>query len=107
MTWTIETLKEHFDQRFKDNSIAIIAALKSQEKAVATANKSLERRFEGVNEFRATLSDQQRTFIPRSEVEVLIRGLDERVDLLAKKQINWGAIGLILGVIIAAAGLMI
>jgi hypothetical protein len=38
-----------------------------------------------VNEFRGTLDNQQRTLIPRSEVDVMVRGLDEKIGNLTKQ----------------------
>lgn len=43
------------------------AALEAADKAIAKAESATEKRFEGVNEFRAQLADQTRTFIPRTE----------------------------------------
>lgn len=43
------------------------AALEAAEKAITKAEVATEKRFESVNEFRAQLSDQTRTFMPRTE----------------------------------------
>lgn len=74
--WTVQTLKEYMDQRFI-----------SLQLAVTKAEEATEKRFEGVNEFRNTLADQQRTFIPRAEYEsghiglhVEVSELKERLD---------------------------
>lgn len=58
---------------------AVQAALAGQEKAVQKAEAAADKRFEGVNEFRGQLADQQRTFIPRQEVEVLHKGINDRI----------------------------
>ncbi len=56
-------------------------ALSTMEKAVNKAEASVERRFEGVNEFRKTLSDQTATFLPRVEYtarhDALINSINE------------------------------
>jgi homoserine kinase len=86
-------LREHFEavlaerdiryqQRFEAQTKAIDAALSSAEKAVTKAETATERRFEGVNEFRQTLSDQAATFISRVEYAAL----EKRVTELATKQ---------------------
>jgi hypothetical protein len=93
MSWTIETLKQHLEammaesdrrhgQQFADSQKAIEAALSAAKEAVTKAEHASEKRFEGVNEFRSTLADQQRTLMPRTEVEVLFQGLTERVKKL-------------------------
>lgn len=92
--WTIETLNLHLqrqiddlhsmlDERYAMQSKAVDAALASQqaitqsalmaaEKAVSKAETAAEKRFEGLNEFRQTLSDQANLFITRSEAMSII-----------------------------------
>src|SRR5678810_673441 len=62
----------------------ISAALAAADRAVMKAEVATEKRFESVNEFRGTLDQQQRTLIPRSEVEVLMRGVEEKIRTNAK-----------------------
>lgn len=52
------------------------AALQAAKEAVTKAEMATERRFESVNEFRQTLSDQAGTFISRTE----FNSLKERMD---------------------------
>ncbi len=95
--WTVDTLKEHLDaivaandtryeQRFVDQKVAVDAALNAAERAVMKAETATERRFEGVNEFRAQLADQQRTFLPRAEYEARHNTVTDRLDLLERSQ---------------------
>ena len=62
----------------------ISAALAAADRAVMKAETATEKRFESVNEFRGTLDNQQRTLIPRSEVDVLVKGLEEKIAQLTK-----------------------
>ncbi len=89
--WTPSLLKALMDQRFADNEKALVATLASVERkaasellatkeAVLKAELANERRFESVNEFRGTLSDQQRLLIPRQEVTVEFSNLREKID---------------------------
>ena len=89
--WTIDTLREHFDDKAAsvekkfDEALtlrdqALKSAYESQRVALEKAEQTLEKRFDSVNEFRESLSDQQRTFIPRKEVEVLFAALGDRID---------------------------
>ncbi|GAC1497471.1 MAG: hypothetical protein NVS1B6_03140 [Steroidobacteraceae bacterium] len=55
------------------------AAMHAAQEAVNKAEAASERRFAGVNEFRAQLGDQQRTLMPRAEVEVLVAGLTDKI----------------------------
>lgn len=63
----------------------ISAALASADRAVLKAETATEKRFESVNEFRGTLDNQQRTLIPRSEVDVMVKGLEEKIAQLTKQ----------------------
>lgn len=65
---------------------AVNAALEAAERAVLKAEAASEKRFEGVNEFRETLADQQRTLLPRAEAEIRFHALDERLAQLATRQ---------------------
>lgn len=99
--WTVETLRMHllaiikandlrYDQRFEAQLNAfnvafaaeqdfVKAALAAADKAVAKAETAAEKRFEAINEFRQSLSDQSRLQMPRSECEKLIEALKERI----------------------------
>lgn len=77
--------KEATTAAFAAQEKAINAALASAERAVLKAELATEKRFESVNEFRGTLDNQQRTLIPRSEVDVLVRGLEEKIAQLTKQ----------------------
>jgi hypothetical protein len=100
------TLREHletmlverdkrYEQKFNDTKIAVDAALIAADKAVAAAlagqkeavtkaEVAAEKRFESVNEFRSTLSDQQRNLMPRVEVEIMMKSVAEKIDGLSK-----------------------
>jgi hypothetical protein len=94
--WTVSTLKEHFDELRAADQRAVQAALASAEKAVSaalTASKEAvtkaetasEKRFDSVNEFRKTLSDQTSTFLPRPEYEAKHENLKELIAQVDKK----------------------
>lgn len=89
--WTLESLAQHMltlisehDKRYEERHQAqkelVALALVSAKEAVTKAETASDRRFEGVNEFRATLADQQRTLMPRQEVELLIKNMSSRLD---------------------------
>ena len=104
--WTIDSLRYHLEQlasdlalrheqRFEAQEKAVQVQLVAQEKAVAAAlaaqkeavNKSeasYDKRFDAVNEFRAQLSDQGRTFLPRNEADARFAAMAEKIDALQK-----------------------
>jgi hypothetical protein len=120
--WTIDTLKAHVERRFNDlgrllddrdiaNKTAMQAALAAAKEAVDKANTANEKRFEATNEFRAQLSDQSATFLPRSEADVKIGALAEKIITLeaaarSQKQL-FTALGGIATLLISAAFLVI
>jgi DNA-binding helix-hairpin-helix protein with protein kinase domain len=67
---------------FSAQTQAINAALASADRAVSKAEIAAEKRFEGVNEFRAQLGDQQRTLMPRTEAENRLNTLAEKIGVL-------------------------
>jgi len=81
----IGALDRLLSRRMDDADKAISAALASAEKAVTKAETSAERRFEAVNEFRKTLSDQASTFIPRGEYDTAYDALTGRVTANAER----------------------
>ena len=103
----IDANDQRYAQRFDAQEKAVAAALSAADRAVLKAEAAAEKRFEGVNEFRQTLADQQRTLMPRAEVEVLratsekdVGELKKRLDTLTAERAGvkggWGyAVGLI------------
>ena len=104
--WTVDTLREHLEtvlserdlrlqQRFDAQQAALDAAMIAAKEAVATAmtaakeatakaELAADKRFEAVNEFRQTLTDQQQTFIARPEAMAAIERNTERTQDVAK-----------------------
>jgi len=76
--------KAAVDASFAAQKEAINAALAAADRAVSKAELATEKRFESVNEFRGTLDNQQRTLIPRSEVDVMIKGVEEKISNITK-----------------------
>ncbi len=66
---------------------AVQAALDAAKEAVAKQDAASEKRFESVNEFRAQLGDQVRTFAPREFVEGQLSAIDKRLqDMMVARQ---------------------
>lgn len=79
------TLREYVDARFNSQEQAMSAALAAADRAVAKAEAASEKRFEAVNEFRASLNDQTRTLVPRAEHEQAVRALSEKIEVLTAR----------------------
>jgi hypothetical protein len=67
---------EHLDQVRHETAVAFA----SSDRAISKAESSNEKRFEAVNEFRAQLNDQQRTFLTRIEYDGRHEALSDKVD---------------------------
>jgi len=112
-----ESRRTAVDAAFAAQKEGISAALNAADRAVNKAELATEKRFESVNEFRATLDNQQRTLIPRSEVSVIQEGLNEKIAQLTKQMDaiqaerigvrgGWGyAVGVV-GLLLAAGSLV-
>lgn len=90
---------------------AVRAALTAAEKAVAKAETANEKRFESVNEFRKTLSDQTASFPSRVELQALadrVSDLATRMDKTEGKSTglsaSWGYLVAGIGVIATIIG---
>jgi hypothetical protein len=91
------------------------AALSAAKEAVTKAELASDKRFEGVNEFRGALNDQQRTLIPRAEAELRFNGNEARLATLERLHSEskggrrggretWGYLVGAIGVLLAIAG---
>lgn len=58
---------------------AVAFALSATERAITKSEISSEKRFDSVNEFRKTLSDQTSTFVPRGEIESTFKNLQDKI----------------------------
>jgi hypothetical protein len=72
-------------ERFESVRREVAAALNSAERAISKAEQATEKRFESVNEFRETLSDQNRDFVRNAEFGTMHKALVDKVDLLANQ----------------------
>jgi hypothetical protein len=114
----INALERLTDAKLANLSILIDAhaervalALAAADKAVSKAESATEKRFESVNEFRQTLSDQTRSFISKVEFEAVrdtnaarIADLASRLDKTEGKAVglNAGWVYLLGGLSVAA-----
>ena len=88
--WTVDTLHTHLLQlisemdrrigeRFEAAQGKVELALVNADKAVTKAETATEKRFESVNEFRATLADQASHLVSRAEYQTKIDSINERM----------------------------
>lgn len=80
----IHGLKEAFSQQIQHQKDITAQALASADKAVTKAEEAATKRFESVNEFRATLSDQQSMLATKNEVNLRIKALEDRINTVVE-----------------------
>ena len=66
------------------------SANNSAKEAVTKAETATEKRLEGMNEFRATLTDQTKSFIPREVAEGVFTDLRNQIDRISSRVIESG-----------------
>jgi hypothetical protein len=75
----IDANDKAYDQRFVSSREATQLALSSAERAVTKAEVANEKRLDSVNEFRQTLSDQQKNLITRKEVDLMNKNIIDKI----------------------------
>src|ERR1035437_207791 len=76
----IDSNDKKYQIQFNDSKEAVLAALASTKEAINKAEQANEKRFDAVNEFRSTLSDQQAKLMTRTEYESAHKALAEKID---------------------------
>lgn len=89
-SWTLESLREHLvglielkeeitDAKLSEIRTLMEAIRRSTDQALTKSELASEKRFEGINEFRQAMLDQQRTYMPRQEAELVFTELRRTV----------------------------
>ena len=64
----------------------ITELLALRDRAVAIAHANIEKRLDAMNEFRAALGDQSRTYVSRTEIDLRMGALGDRIAAMEKNQ---------------------
>lgn len=78
-------LKEYIDTRLKDNAELYNERAENYQRSFDKTAIDLETRFQSVNEFRRTLSDQTATFITAESARSLVKAESDKIDVLDKR----------------------
>jgi methanogenic corrinoid protein MtbC1 len=81
----IITLREYVDVRFAAEEESVKTALASADRANTKAEAAADKRFDSVNEFRKTLTDETATFLPRAEYNQASKAMEEKVNELTTR----------------------
>lgn len=125
----LEEMDRRYQQRYEAQQEGVAAALAAQEKAVNAAliaadravikaELAAEKRFEAVNEFRATLADQAATLMPRAEAEARLLSMAEKLSEITNRinrsagngegvHQSWAVVVAVVGMAIGAGGLIL
>ena len=99
--------KEYFDQRLTGSKEYYEIRFLSMEKAVATAQSALDKRLDGMNEFRSTLKDQSASFITRAEHAALEREIQDLRESRAELTGKASQTSVLVAYILSALGLLV
>jgi hypothetical protein len=78
----VSALDRLTDSRLTAQAEMVKLALDSSKEAIIKAETATEKRFESVNEFRAQLSDQTHSFLPRAEGGQRMDAMQKEIDEL-------------------------
>lgn len=67
--WNVATLHAHIERQLDDLRTLIDERAAGQAAAIVETRRSLDSRFDSVNEFREALADQTRQFVTRAEAD--------------------------------------
>lgn len=76
----VAALDRYLNARIDSQAEKVALALAASDRAINKAETAYDKRFESVNEFRLTLSDQTKTLVPRTEFDQLAKSLTEKID---------------------------
>jgi len=80
-----------------------------RDRAVTIAHRNIDKRLDAMNEFRAALNDQARSFVARSELDLRMENVNTRLSATEKFQNNlqgriavWGVVGGLIGSVVVS-----
>jgi len=93
---TTYTLKEFVDKTIGYIDRIICLKWESSEQALKLARQDLERRLEGMNEFRAQLEKQTQTFVTKSEYNIVRDRIEKDLKSIQLEMARKGAVNVAL-----------
>jgi hypothetical protein len=77
--WTFASFEVYVDHAIKSLKEATAIAMTASEKAIEKAEKSDDKRFSLLNEFRATTNDQQANFAQKDQTQFRLDAIDKEL----------------------------
>ena len=100
---------KHCAERLDDTRNLFLVQMAAMDKAVQEAKKEMDRRLDGMNEFRSQLEKQASTFVEKPYYDLQHNVLEKQIEVLvaesnvAKGRHSWNSILAIAAVLIALA----
>lgn len=95
--WTVETLKEHTDERFHELVRTMAESRAHDLLAIKKAEDGVGERLARMNQFREQLQSERSTFLDRNYYDAQHEQLEQRVGRVEALQLKlMGALGLVL-----------
>lgn len=89
--WTLDTLKEYFEQRFTSQEKAVDAALTAAKQAVEKEERNSEKWRQSANEWRQSMLDRETKFASRNEVDAELKSV--RAEIASLRETRAEGIG--------------
>jgi anion-transporting ArsA/GET3 family ATPase len=109
--WTFSSLYKHVMALSDASKEAVTAAMDAAKVATDKADAANEKRFDAVNEFRATLKDQQNTFADKSQTDFRLAALEDKLATGTGRSQGIGLVAIIITqsllILIAIGGLFV
>jgi hypothetical protein len=109
--WTFATLYKHVMALSDASKEAVTAAMDAAKVATDKADAANEKRFDAVNEFRATLKDQSTTFADKGQTDIRLAALENSMATGTGKSQGYGIVAIIITqsilIVAALAGVVI
>ncbi len=112
------TLREFIESQLQAQKEYFDVRLNSIQTAIDIAYRDMEKRLDGMNEFRATLKDQSFTFFPRSEHDIfkvsvdanfreLFKAKDMAEGKASQSSVNIALVISIIGILLGVIGIVL
>lgn len=84
-------------KRFEAQQEALKDTLSSTKESITKAEEALNKRFDSVNEFRQTLTDQASTFMSKAEADARLKAVEDDISRISSRSEGANSLWLIIG----------
>jgi hypothetical protein len=97
------SLKEHLESQIKWVDRHFASQIITIQEKTRDAKEQIDKRLEGMNEFRDTLKDQAGRLATRSEVDAAMTGHDQRIKMLELRDARIAGMAAVVALLVSGA----